>query len=209
MRPAPASWRSANGQAALHRSGGHQPPSGARGAPARSGRASQGGDPMLFGRAQEENRRAARRRHRFRNRARHQRGLRGGRRDRAVAHHRRLSRSVAFVTPALARGATPDESWADAAAAADTVVVYMGKAEAARIRDALLARAFRRGVPPSSSRDASRGGGRGRRARIAGGARRARRRRPGPASHRRSLRPPAADHAATADEAMRHGAPEP
>lgn len=103
----------------------------------------KGGDPMLFGRAQEEidTLRAA--------------GVpceivpgisAGFAAAADIAQsltHRKLSRSVAFVTPATARGATPDEHWADAAAAADTAVVYMGKAEAARVRDALIAR----GVP--------------------------------------------------------------
>lgn len=103
----------------------------------------KGGDPMLFGRAQEEidALRAA--------------GIAceivpgisaGFAAAAEIAQsltHRRLSRSVAFVTPATARGAAPDENWADAAAAADTAIVYMGKAEAGRVRDALIAR----GVP--------------------------------------------------------------
>lgn len=56
---------------------------------------------------------------------------------------RGASRSVAFVTPAAARGAAEDGHWADAAAAADTAVVYMGALQAERIAAALRAR----GVP--------------------------------------------------------------
>lgn len=103
----------------------------------------KGGDPMLFGRAQEEI---------------------DALRAASVAYevvpgvsaafaaaaevaqsltHRRISRSVVFVTPAVARGAEADDRWADAAAAADTAVIYMGKSAAARVRDALIAR----GIP--------------------------------------------------------------
>lgn len=105
----------------------------------------KGGDPMLFGRAQEEIDacRAA--------------GVAvevvpGVSAGFAAAadiltslSHRERARSVTFVTPAVARGATPDEHWAEAAAAAETVVVYMGRSQAARVRDALAAR----GVPLS------------------------------------------------------------
>ena len=58
---------------------------------------------------------------------------------------RDVSRSVTFVTPAVARGRSDDEHWADAAAAAETAVVYMGAMHAQRIVDALV----ERGVPPS------------------------------------------------------------
>lgn len=50
------------------------------------------------------------------------------------------ARSVAFVTPATASGARASDSWADAATHADTVVVYMGKREAARVREILIAK---------------------------------------------------------------------
>jgi uroporphyrin-III C-methyltransferase len=103
----------------------------------------KGGDPMLFGRAQEEIDacRAA--------------GVEvevvpGVSAGFAAAAdlltsltHRETSRSVAFVTPAYARGLDADDRWADAAAAADVAVVYMGKSQATRVRDALLTR----GVP--------------------------------------------------------------
>jgi uroporphyrin-III C-methyltransferase len=100
----------------------------------------KGGDPMLFGRAQEEIDacRAA--------------GVAvevvpGISAGFAAAAdiltsltHRRTARSVVFVTPAVAKGLEVDDRWADAAAAADVAVIYMGKAQAARIEAALLAR---------------------------------------------------------------------
>lgn len=58
---------------------------------------------------------------------------------------RGVSRSVAFVTPAVARGRASDDHWAEAAAAADTAVIYMGALNAARVQQALLAR----GAPAS------------------------------------------------------------
>jgi len=118
----------------------------------------KGGDPMLFGRAQEEidALRAAGVPHEV------VPGVSAGFAAAAeIAQsltHRRLSRSVAFVTPALARGAEADDSWADAAAAADTAVVYMGKAEAVRIRDALIARGVPARRPAVLVEGASRGG---------------------------------------------------
>jgi uroporphyrin-III C-methyltransferase len=56
---------------------------------------------------------------------------------------RGVSRSVAFVTPTVARGGAGSEHWAEAASAAETAVVYMGALQAERVRDALLAR----GIP--------------------------------------------------------------
>ena len=56
---------------------------------------------------------------------------------------RGVSRSVAFVTPTVARGDANSEHWAEAAAAAETAVIYMGALQADRVRDTLVAR----GVP--------------------------------------------------------------
>lgn len=53
---------------------------------------------------------------------------------------RGVSRSVTFVTPAKGRGEQENAHWAEAAAAAETAVIYMGASEAVRVRDALLAR---------------------------------------------------------------------
>lgn len=118
----------------------------------------KGGDPMLFGRAQEELD------------ALNAAGIpveivpgisAGFAAAAEIAQsltQRRLSRSVVFVTPAVARGDKADEAWADAAAAADTAVVYMGKAEAARVRDALVARGVPADRPALLVESASRGG---------------------------------------------------
>ncbi len=58
---------------------------------------------------------------------------------------RGVSRSVTFVTPTVARGAESDTHWAEAAAAAETAVVYMGALQAERVAQALI----ERGVPAS------------------------------------------------------------
>jgi len=59
---------------------------------------------------------------------------------------RGVSRSVTFVTPSITRGRTEqDMHWADAAAAAETAVIYMGGLQAERVKEELLAR----GVPAS------------------------------------------------------------
>jgi uroporphyrin-III C-methyltransferase len=56
---------------------------------------------------------------------------------------RGVSRSVTFVTPTTARGREEALHWADAAAAAETAVVYMGALQAERVAAELM----RRGVP--------------------------------------------------------------
>lgn len=105
----------------------------------------KGGDPMLFGRAQEEIEAC---------RAAGvpveivpgvSAGFAAAAEILASLTHRKLARSVVFVTPAVAKGLETDDHWADAAAAADSAVIYMGRTQAARVRDALLAR----GVPAS------------------------------------------------------------
>jgi uroporphyrin-III C-methyltransferase len=63
---------------------------------------------------------------------------------------RSRSRSVAFVTASIARseqleGGDRRDHWAEAAAAADTAVIYMGVSHAEYVRAVLLAR----GLPPS------------------------------------------------------------
>jgi uroporphyrin-III C-methyltransferase len=58
---------------------------------------------------------------------------------------RGIARSVTLVTPTVAKNGAQSTAWADAAAAAETAVVYMGAAHAERVRSDLIAR----GVPPS------------------------------------------------------------
>lgn len=52
---------------------------------------------------------------------------------------RGVSRSVTFVTPAKGARERDNLHWARAAAAAETAVIYMGVAQAAHVRDTLLA----------------------------------------------------------------------
>jgi uroporphyrin-III C-methyltransferase len=103
----------------------------------------KGGDPMLFGRAQEEIDALRAANVPFEIVPGISAAFAAASEIMASLTHRKLARSVVFVTPAVARGGVADDSWADAAAAADSVVVYMGKAEATRVRDALVAR----GIP--------------------------------------------------------------
>lgn len=52
---------------------------------------------------------------------------------------RGVSRSVAFVTPSAALGGPENSRWAHAAAAADTAVIYMGALNAERVAATLIA----------------------------------------------------------------------
>lgn len=120
----------------------------------------KGGDPMLFGRGQEEIDacRAA-------NVAVEvvpgvSAGFAAAAGIMASLTHRRIARSVVFVTPAVAKGLDTDERWADAAAAADTAVIYMGKRDAARVRSALAARGVPLARPAVVVESASLGNGR-------------------------------------------------
>ena len=97
----------------------------------------KGGDPMLFGRAQEEIA------------ALEKAGIEyevvpgvtaalAAAADLGVSLTRRgVARSVAFVTPRVGEGEAPS-SWPHAVSSADTAVIYMGAGDAARVRDALL-----------------------------------------------------------------------
>jgi uroporphyrin-III C-methyltransferase len=122
----------------------------------------KGGDPMLFGRAQEEINAlvaagisvsvvpgvtAA---------------LAASADLRQSLTQRGVSRSVAFVTPRVGADApartgnrAPDGAWADAAAAADTAVIYMGAKEAAAVSAALIARGKPAGLPVAVVENAS------------------------------------------------------
>jgi uroporphyrin-III C-methyltransferase len=98
----------------------------------------KGGDPMLFGRAQEEIA------------ALQAAGVEyevipgitaalGAAAEAGISLTQRgLARSVAFVTPRVGKGEAPSE-WAKSVAAADTAVIYMGAGEAASISAALMA----------------------------------------------------------------------
>jgi uroporphyrin-III C-methyltransferase len=114
----------------------------------------KGGDPMLFGRAQEEIA------------ALQKAGIEyevvpGVTAAFAAASDLRVSltqrgaaRSVAFVTPRVGEGKAPSE-WARTVAAADTAVIYMGAGDAVRVRDALLEAGVAREMPVALVENAS------------------------------------------------------
>lgn len=105
----------------------------------------KGGDPMLFGRAQEEI--AALRVAGVRNEVVPgvTAALAASAEISVSLTQRGLARSVVFVTPRVGEGERPNE-WARAAAASDTAVIYMGIGQAQAIADALLAQ----GVSPAT-----------------------------------------------------------
>ncbi len=118
----------------------------------------KGGDPMLFGRAQEEIDALTAAGTPFEIVSGISAGFAAAADLAQSLTERHIARSVAFVTPAVARGDKADDAWAEAAAAADTACIYMGKGDAARIRDALIARGVAPGRPAVLVEGASRGG---------------------------------------------------
>lgn len=106
----------------------------------------KGGDPMLFGRAQEEIA------------ALQAAGvpcevvpgvtsaLAAASEAQASLTQRGVARSVAFVTPRVGAGEAPSE-WVKSVAAADTAVIYMGAGHAQAISAALIAAGLPRGLP--------------------------------------------------------------
>jgi uroporphyrin-III C-methyltransferase len=114
----------------------------------------KGGDPMLFGRAQEEIA------------ALEAAGIEyevvpgvtaalAAAADLGVSLTQRGSaRSVAFVTPRVAEGEAASE-WARTVAAADTAVIYMGAGDAARVRNALIEAGLKSGTPVALVESAS------------------------------------------------------
>ncbi len=94
----------------------------------------KGGDPMLFGRAQEEIAALA---------------AEGVPCEvvPGVTAALGVSRSVVFVTPRIGEGEEHASDWAAAVAAADTAVIYMGAHEADRIAAALLEQGLSPALP--------------------------------------------------------------
>jgi uroporphyrin-III C-methyltransferase len=103
----------------------------------------KGGDPMLFGRAGEEIDALRRAGVQVEIVPGISSGFAAAAAVQASLTLRGIARSATFVTPAQASGGEQDGAWAAAAAAADTAVLYMGRSQASRIRDELLAH----GVP--------------------------------------------------------------
>jgi uroporphyrin-III C-methyltransferase len=60
---------------------------------------------------------------------------------------RGVSRSLAFVTPTIAKGSQNDTSWADVAVASQTSAIYMGAGQADSVRETLMARGLRADLP--------------------------------------------------------------
>ena len=106
----------------------------------------KGGDPMLFGRAQEEIAALEAAGVPYEIVPGVTSALAGAAEAGVSLTQRGVARSVAFVTPRVGRGEAPSE-WARAAAAADTAVIYMGAGEAASIAAALIAAGLPRELP--------------------------------------------------------------
>ncbi len=98
----------------------------------------KGGDPMLFGRAQEEIDYLVRRGIRVEVVPGVTAALAAGADLGISLTQRGKARSVAFVTPRTAPGA-PENGWVKAVLAADTAAIYMGSGEGGSIAVALLA----------------------------------------------------------------------
>ncbi|MGH6631156.1 MAG: uroporphyrinogen-III C-methyltransferase, partial [Burkholderiales bacterium] len=105
----------------------------------------KGGDPMLFGRAQEELSYLKRKNVRYEVVPGVTAALAASADLRVSLTARGLARSVAFLTTRAAAGERPN-GWLKVALAADTVVIYMGAGEAETIASALIAA----GKPPAT-----------------------------------------------------------
>jgi uroporphyrin-III C-methyltransferase len=105
----------------------------------------KGGDPMLFGRAQEEISCLKENSIDFEIVPGVTAALAASAELRVPLTRRGLARSVAFVTPRVGAGER-ESSWMEAASKADTAAIYMGAGEAAAIAAALIAA----GKPPST-----------------------------------------------------------
>lgn len=106
----------------------------------------KGGDPTLFGRAQEEIAALQAARVSFEIVPGVTAAVAAAAEAGVSLTQRGLARSVVFVTPRVGKGQAPS-AWAKTAAGADTAVIYMGAGKAAAITAALLAAGARRDLP--------------------------------------------------------------
>jgi uroporphyrin-III C-methyltransferase len=106
----------------------------------------KGGDPMLFGRAQEEIAALAAAGIPFEIVPGVTAALAASADAGISLTVRGAARSVAFVTARVGKGAAPS-TWAQSAAAADTAVIYMGAGEAEAVAAALIAAGAPRDLP--------------------------------------------------------------
>jgi uroporphyrin-III C-methyltransferase len=107
----------------------------------------KGGDPMVFGRADEELSACRAAGIAVEIVAGISAGFAAAAELGAPLTKRGAARSLTLLTPARARGAHNDGSWADAAIGADTLAIYMGRAQAAGVQAALLARGWSSASP--------------------------------------------------------------
>ena len=107
----------------------------------------KGGDPMLFGRAQEEIDACRRAQVPVEVVPGVSAAFAAAAEVQTSLTQRGVARSIAFVTPVAARGDDVSDAWADAATAAESVAVYMGVGSAARVREALMKRGVRANTP--------------------------------------------------------------
>jgi uroporphyrin-III C-methyltransferase len=114
----------------------------------------KGGDPMLFGRAQEEIAALEKAGIEYEVVPGVTAALAAASDLRVSLTQRGAARSVAFVTPRVGDGEAPSE-WARTVAAADTAVIYMGAGDAVRVRDALLQAGVAREMPVALVENAS------------------------------------------------------
>jgi uroporphyrin-III C-methyltransferase len=106
----------------------------------------KGGDPMLFGRAQEEIAALDAERVSYEVVPGVTSALAAAAEAGVSLTQRGVARSVAFVTPRVGKDEAPSE-WVKSVAAADTAVIYMGAGEAAAISAALIAAGLSRELP--------------------------------------------------------------
>jgi uroporphyrin-III C-methyltransferase len=114
----------------------------------------KGGDPMLFGRAQEEIAALEAAGIEYEVVPGVPAALAASAELGVSLTQRGLARSVVFLTPRVGAGEKPNE-WAKTAATADTVVIYMGAGQAEAIASALIAHGVSPGTPVIVTENAS------------------------------------------------------
>ena len=114
----------------------------------------KGGDPMLFGRAQEEIAALQAAHIEYEVVPGVTAALSAGAELGISLTQRGVARSVAFVTPRVGVG-QPANDWVKSVAAADTAVIYMGAGEAAEIAATLIAHGVPRDTPAAIVENAS------------------------------------------------------
>jgi uroporphyrin-III C-methyltransferase len=114
----------------------------------------KGGDPMIFGRAQEEISFLLKHQIQVRIVPGITAALAASAELGVSLTQRGISRSVVFATPRAGHDEKPS-GWARAAAAADTAVLYMAAGDAEPVREALLEAGLRPGTPVAIASDVS------------------------------------------------------